>query len=241
MPSKADLDTALSQYPTSLALRAKASKSSKDLVELDEWYRGELRTLMAERRREDKAGEAFLTQVELGKLMRWKLARGKFRPRLEALALSNPDSLVRSTTSSASTAAPSSALPTLASLKGCGPATSSAVLALWHPETEPFMSDEAMENCEEYEQGKEGSRKKDYTVKAWKAYGEAMKRRAEKEGWESMEELEKALWSWAVQRKYGRSKEKDVVEKPKKTSKKRTETVEEAESSKPATKKRKSK
>ncbi|GAA5908697.1 hypothetical protein JCM6882_008177 [Rhodosporidiobolus microsporus] len=239
MPSKAELDTALSRYPQSLALRAAASKSSKDLVELDEWYRVDLRETTASRRKENEGGEAYLTQEELGKLMRWKLARGKFRPRLEALALSNPDSLVRSTSSSASVASPSSALSSLSSLKGCGPATASAILTLWHPESEPFMSDEAMEHCEAYGEGEEGKGKREYTVKAWKAFGEKMRERKEKEGWESMEQLEMALWSWGVERKYGGKEGTAEAEKATKATKKRARRTEEI-LPKLATKKRKS-
>lgn len=66
------------------------------------------------------------------------------------------------------------------------------------------MSDEAMENVTACGEGDAGSlSKKEYTVKAWQAYREQMRDRMEKEQWASMEELEKALWSWAVERKYG--------------------------------------
>ncbi|GAA6028685.1 hypothetical protein JCM8097_007346 [Rhodosporidiobolus ruineniae] len=247
MPSRADLDAALARYPTALSLRAKASKQSAGLVDLDAWYRGELREVVAERKKEDTGGEAELTREELGKLMLWKLARGKFRPRLHDLVLSNPSSLVQSTTSSASTASPSGALAQLSTLKGVGPATASAVLALWHPDSEPFMSDEALENCECYEEGEEGRGKRDYTVKAWREFRTKMLERKEKEGWESVEELEKALWAWAVLRKYGteeeetgEGEEEEKREEKRKKGKKRTSAAADKEPSKPASKKRKS-
>ncbi|GAA5878208.1 hypothetical protein JCM8547_003156 [Rhodosporidiobolus lusitaniae] len=240
MPSRAELEATLSRCSSLLVLRASASNSSKDLVELDAWYRGELRELVKKRREKNEDGKAELTVKEVGKLMEWKLARGKWRPRLHSLALSNPDSLVRSTTSSASLAAPSSALTELSKLKGLGPATASAILALWYPETEPFMSDEAMENCEAYGEGEEGQGKREYTAKAWKVFGEKMRERKEKEEWDTVEELEKALWSWAVERKYGGEEKgsEDEEEKPKKRGKKRKSDVAEESST---TKKAKSK
>lgn len=66
------------------------------------------------------------------------------------------------------------------------------------------MSDEAMENVGAYGEDEAGSLgKKEYTVKAWQAYRKQMRDRMKKEDWASIEELEKALWSWAVERKYG--------------------------------------
>ncbi|BGP17624.1 hypothetical protein JCM10213_001275 [Rhodosporidiobolus nylandii] len=238
MPSHADLTASLSRYAAALALRAKASKSSKDLVELDAWYRGDLRQLVADRRKANEDSKAQLTREELGRLMEWKLARGKFRPRLQDLVLSNPPSLVSSTSSIASCTAPADALSQLSSLKGVGPATASAVLALWHPETEPFMSDEALENCDEYGEGKDGKGKKEYTVKAWRGYREKMQERKEKEGWESVEDLEKALWSWAVERKYGEDEDRPAQD-AKKGAKESASTGGE-ETAPSATKKRKS-
>ena len=73
-PSDDELETALAAYPRALELRAAASKSSKDLVELDEWYRGELRQLVETRILDDKQGRGYLTVEELGRLMEWKLA-----------------------------------------------------------------------------------------------------------------------------------------------------------------------
>jgi hypothetical protein len=111
---------------------------------------------------------------------------------------------------------------------------------LWYPDSEAFMSDQAMENVEAYGEGEAGNGKRDYTVKAWKEFGEKMKVRQEKEGWESMEELEQALWSWAVHRKLGGKEEESEEEEPavkKKTTKKRSSNVADL----PAAKKSKSK
>lgn len=64
----------MSNYPSALRLKADSTKSSQDLVELDKWYRGELRETMAKRREEHERDEAFFTVEEVGKLMKWKLA-----------------------------------------------------------------------------------------------------------------------------------------------------------------------
>jgi hypothetical protein len=74
MPSHNDLKAALSIYPSALRLKADSTKSSQDLVELDKWYRGELRETLAKRREENEKDEAFFTVEEVGKLMKWKLA-----------------------------------------------------------------------------------------------------------------------------------------------------------------------
>ncbi|BGP01033.1 hypothetical protein RTG_02788 [Rhodotorula toruloides ATCC 204091] len=216
MPSRTDLVAALARYPQSLVLRANASKSSADLVELDGWYRGALRETLKKREEEDKRG-AFLEKEELVKLMRWKLARGKWRPRLQDLVAQNPPSEIESSTVKAFEIVDSdsaASLAILSKLKAVGPATAAAILACWRPEVEPFMSDEAMENAEAYGEGEAGSlSKKEYTVKAWQAYRKQMRDRLKQEKWASMEELEKALWSWAVERKYGQAPTNDE-EKP---------------------------
>ncbi|KAM0749387.1 hypothetical protein T439DRAFT_303264 [Meredithblackwellia eburnea MCA 4105] len=129
--------------------------------------------------------------------MRWKLARGKWRPKLYELAVSNPPTLVTSLTSKLASNEYSSkeSLVALTTLKGVGPATASALLALYHPTEEPFLSDEG------YEGVLKG--KAEYTVKGWEKFREVMVERRAKGGWETMEELEKALWSWGVRRKWG--------------------------------------
>lgn len=270
MPSQSELQSALSAYPAALDLRAEASpKTSADLVELDGWYRGELRDSMETRRAENEEGNAFLTLEEVEKLMQWKLAvrsflpltaekctltsssslsqRGKWRPRLQQLVSSNPSSSVHSCTSTASLPSlpRASALKELSTLKGLGPATASAVLALWYPSTEPFMSDEAMENVEAYEEGQEGHGKREYTPKAWREFGEKMRARKEKEGWESVEELERALWSWAIHRKYGDTEQVKAEEsegtKPAKATKNSKKRSSDAADVPPPSKKSKSK
>ncbi|SCV73600.1 BQ2448_7526 [Microbotryum intermedium] len=214
-PTLAQLLAALSYYPTSLTLRANASNSSKDLVELDHWFRVELRqklgifdsanddvgaTKMKTKRSASKLG--LLDSDDLTKLMRWKLARGKFRPRLVELASSNPTPLIHSVLTPLQTPSTPSLplLSSLSTLRGIGPATSSALLSLYRPQTDPFLSDEAWTVFFP-------SVKPEYTEKAYKRFCEVFRERLETEAWENAEELEMACWSWAVTRKYGKREE----------------------------------
>ena len=149
---------------------------------------------------------AFLSLLPVPLLTLHEPQHGKWRPRLVQLALSNPAPLVLSTTTSAYSLEPLPAIKLLSTLKGVGPATASAILALFNPTTEPFMSDEAYEAI--------GIGKAEYTVKGWEKYKKAMVERKESGGWESLEELEKAAWSWGVGRKYGGMEEKVVKKSP---------------------------
>lgn len=172
---------ALCNYKQALSARSKASpKHSSNLVELDTWFREELPPILATRRTAAEDRSAYLTRTELGRIMEYKLAvsvalasrqisrqcadplpfeiirqRGKFRPRLVQLALSNEDALVQSTTKKVSSILLEStvngtvfngskstgsimlederaerALQALCALKGVGPATASLLLSL---------------------------------------------------------------------------------------------------------------
>jgi len=114
---------------------------------------------------------SYLTGEELSNLMRWKLAKGKFRPRLQMFADSLACADVQRVSAAAfqqlgkpgatpSGAAAASALSTITQFKGVGPATGSAVLSLYSPHV-PFMGDEALEAC---------LPKREYTPAAFKAY-----------------------------------------------------------------------
>lgn len=77
MPTRTELDAALARYPEALSLRAKASKTSADLVQLDSWYRTDLRNEVHRRRAtsgDEAEAETWLARDELSKLMQWKLA-----------------------------------------------------------------------------------------------------------------------------------------------------------------------
>lgn len=126
--------------------------------------------------------------------------RGTFRATLPSLIASNSPDLISSTTLAASLLAPIPALKLLVKeLKGVGPATASAILSTWYPDSEPFMSDEGIDYLHLVE-GKKGA-KREYIQKSWESYREGMKGALEgdEEAWKErggMEGLEKAIWSW---------------------------------------------
>ena len=138
--------------------------------------------------------------------------------------------MVRSVTLESSILPVVKALTRLSTLKGVGPATASAILALFFP-SEPFMSDEAME-------GVSGGGKAKYTVKSWREYRQRMQSRAKEGEWQ-MDELEKAYWSWAVLRRYKGSVPLDAKTTAAKTTskpqsgKRRLEAKEDAEEAEP--------
>uniref|UniRef100_A0A452H6D7 Uncharacterized protein n=2 Tax=Gopherus agassizii TaxID=38772 RepID=A0A452H6D7_9SAUR len=101
-------------------LKAKGGRQKK-LAELDKWYQEELPVTIAGRR------EKYLTQAEVVKLMEWKLARGKFRPRLQQLVATNSSETVESCTRKAFQLLPdvTAAITELSQLKAVGPATAS--------------------------------------------------------------------------------------------------------------------
>ncbi|PWN18792.1 hypothetical protein BCV69DRAFT_300948 [Microstroma glucosiphilum] len=198
-PSTSQLRSSAPEYKRLLAVRAKQGgppKERTNLVELDEqlWGRGE--SSISGRLGSAEHGEsAELSLEDLKKCMTWKLARGKFRPTLLPLLSSNSPDLVANTTRQAFSqyaATPAGALAslkTLCVLKGIGPATASLLLSLYSPETEAFMSDEAL-LCLDCKVG--------YTEKDWKGFREKVTKAVQEGKWESAKELEKGCWAWAM-------------------------------------------
>mmetsp|Transcript_5976 Transcript_5976/g.16882 ORF Transcript_5976/g.16882 Transcript_5976/m.16882 type:complete len:249 (-) Transcript_5976:229-975(-) len=91
-----------------------------------------------------------VTLPELRRIMRWKLARGKFRPSLMGLIEKNEDVEAVTRTAFAkisrrpvSRSSVMVAMGALCKLKGVGPATASLILSLFNGDV-PFMADEAM-------------------------------------------------------------------------------------------------
>ncbi|KAL2630641.1 hypothetical protein R1flu_015327 [Riccia fluitans] len=136
------------------------------LSSLDKWYREELPCLIRGRQ------PPYLSQAELKKLMEWKLTRGKWRPGLMKFisALSEKD--VEEASQKAFAAVPDlkQAITHLTVLKGVGPATASAVLAVYAPDVAPFMSDEAMIAAL--------GNAKDYTLKQYLLLAEKLQNKA---------------------------------------------------------------
>nr|XP_054762823.1 uncharacterized protein LOC129269356 [Lytechinus pictus] len=126
-------------------LNLKASKiqkpgGSKNLLDLDKWFQTELSQSIQGRK------ERYITHEEITKLMKWKLSRGKFRPRLTEMVQTNSPDLVEKSSRQAFKKLPNvgAAIKELIVLKAVGPATASAVLAAGAPEHAPFMADESM-------------------------------------------------------------------------------------------------
>jgi len=142
----------LSKYQE--ALQAKAdSKNSKSeiLIKLDKWYQNEL-----PKKIKSRGKEAHLTHEEIVQTIKWKLARGQFRPRLKDLIQMNTPRVVMQETKKAFRAIDKkkdleAAVSALSNLKGVGPAMASAVLAAGAPEIAPFMADELLMSMPEVE------------------------------------------------------------------------------------------
>ncbi|PKI72478.1 hypothetical protein CRG98_007145 [Punica granatum] len=143
------------------------SLNKPDLVSLDSFYRHQLPPLLRGRN-----PNPHITKSELSQLMKWKLTRGKWRPRLMDFVSSLDEGTVKSASQKAFQALPdiSKVVSELTVLKGVGPATASAILAAYAPEVAPFMSDEAMEAAL-------GS-SKDYSLKQYMLFVEKLQAKA---------------------------------------------------------------
>ncbi|KAM5198261.1 uncharacterized protein RBU33_013712 isoform 1-T1 [Hipposideros larvatus] len=176
-------------------LRARAGPQGQ-LEALDRWYREELPTSIEGR------AEKHVTREELERLMAWKLARGRFRPRLQQLVATNPPELVVQRSASAFRRLPDmlAAITELCTLRGVGPATASAVLAVGAPEVAAFMSDEAVAAVP-------GLPALKYTLKHYLLYLDQVQERARAlsrgsaSGSWTPHHVETALWTWAVGQK----------------------------------------
>ncbi|EXC22415.1 hypothetical protein L484_007085 [Morus notabilis] len=143
------------------------SLNKSNLVSLDDYYRNHLPPLLRQRN-----PNPFITTSELSQLMRWKLARGKWRPRLLDFVSALDEDLVKSASRKAFKSLPdiSKAVSELTVLKGVGPATASAILAAYAPDLAPFMSDEAMEAAL--------GNSKDYTAKQYLLFANKLQTKA---------------------------------------------------------------
>ncbi|XP_062589644.1 uncharacterized protein LOC134251277 [Saccostrea cucullata] len=130
-------------YQKGMELKIDKMKNDKgkELKKLDLWFQEELPSAIKDRK------DKHITKAELCKLMKWKLSRGKFRPRLQQMVESNPEDTVVSASKKAFKHLPNlkKAIEELTVLKAVGPATASAVLTAGAPEQAAFMADESMQ------------------------------------------------------------------------------------------------
>lgn len=133
-------EKAISEYPLALLHRESQSNKSK-LRSLDKYVWEELPEDIRSRNPNN------LTTAEYSKLIRWKLKRGKWRPRLLGFANALTDSQVETASTKAFELLKKEdrrgALDRFCELRGCGPATASAFLALMD-QSVPFMGDEIL-------------------------------------------------------------------------------------------------
>ncbi|KAL9251260.1 hypothetical protein AKJ16_DCAP09200 [Drosera capensis] len=179
---------ALSSYESRMS---SMNDKKPNLASLDTFYRVELPALVHAR-----DPNPYITRSELTSLMKWKLSRGKFRPRLLDFVSKLDEEVVKSASEKAFLSLPdlSSAVSELTVLKGIGPATASAVLAAYAPDVAPFMSDEAMEAVL--------GNSKVYSLKQYLVLADRLQMKAKELSSEdeifTPSDVERALWSCAV-------------------------------------------
>lgn len=196
--TNAQFEYVLSKYQEAITAKANAKSSKPEtLLKLDKWYQTEL-----PKKIKSRGKEPFLTHDEIVQCIKWKLARGQFRPRLKDLVQMNTPRVVMQETKKAfrnlfKRNDIESAVQALSNLKGVGPAMASAVLAAGAPHLAPFMADECLLSLPEIE----GI---DYTLKEYLRLVEKTKECVERlnsEGgnW-TPHDVELAIWTHYVAR-----------------------------------------
>lgn len=155
------------------------------LPDLDRWARHELPGIIAAR------APAHVTLPELVRLTEWKMARGVWRAPNLVLVRSNPPAQVVSASTAALAAAPHPTAPiaALATLKGVGPATASAVASAFRPDVYPFFDELVAAQVP-------GLGAVAWTLAYYARYAEALRTRATQLGgdWTPVM-VERALWA----------------------------------------------
>jgi hypothetical protein len=180
LPDPARLRDALARYDDVVAAQGVAK-----LPGLDRWYHEELPGAIAARHR------PHVTADELVRLTEWKMARGVWRAPNLVLVRSNAPDVVIATSIDALALVPHPAKPIarLATLKGVGPATASAVAAAFRPDVYPFFDELVAAQLP-------GLGKVAWTLGYYGRYAEALRVEAARLGgaW-TPAALERALWA----------------------------------------------
>ncbi|MDB4908222.1 MAG: hypothetical protein JWO05_3006 [Gemmatimonadetes bacterium] len=175
-----DWDAALAAYPGVVGGQGVAK-----LASLDSWYRDELPALIAARR------QPHVTLPELVKLTEWKMARGVWRaPNLVLVKGNEPHAVIEASTAAlAAVPHPTVPIATLAKLHGIGPATASAAISAFCPESYPFFDELVAAQVP-------GLGEVKWTMGYYRKYAEALRARAAElgHGW-TPAAVERALWA----------------------------------------------
>merc|ERR1712010_426759 len=144
------------------------SSKPENVIKLDKWYQNDL-----PKKIKSRGKDAHMVHDELVQTIKWKLARGKFRPNLVNLVQMNTPRVAMQETKKAfrklaKTGDLQAASQSLCALKGVGPGMASAVLAAGRPDVAPFMADECIMSMPEYDG-------LDYTMKEYMRYVEYVK------------------------------------------------------------------
>merc|ERR1712038_56006 len=186
----------LKLYDQALRLKAE-NKSSKpeNIIKLDKWYQNDL-----PKKIKSRGKDAHLTHEEMVQTIKWKLARGKFRPNLSNLVQMNTPRVCMQETKKAfrklSKDDMLGAVQALCNLKGVGPQMASAVLAAGAPHLAPFMADECLWAMPDVDS-------LDYTIKEYMSYIEHMKACSERinengtSNW-TPHRVELAVWTFYI-------------------------------------------
>ena len=169
----------------------KKAQEGKQLLKDDLWMWSQLSEKL------QKQNYCKLSQFE--RIVDWKMTRGLFRPRNKQLLSDNGESDVEKYSREAFEMAdsqPKKAISLLCKLKGIGPATASALLAVYCPEKYAFMSDEGMTTA--------GLPLK-YTEKAYADYKSAIDNKINAlpflHDW-SANDVQQALWCYTIIKKF---------------------------------------
>eukprot|EP01062_Namystynia_karyoxenos_P038916 TRINITY_DN28287_c0_g1_i1.p2 TRINITY_DN28287_c0_g1~~TRINITY_DN28287_c0_g1_i1.p2 ORF type:complete len:246 (+),score=87.11 TRINITY_DN28287_c0_g1_i1:77-814(+) len=191
----AEWAAALDKYDACVRASAARGGAAAQLVADDAWFRTELPAALQ--------GARTLTLPQLSRAVRWKLARGQWRPLQRLVDGNSPAAVDKAGRAAIELLLPpkgpprvGEALKALSALSGVGPATASAIAAAVRPDAAPFMADEAMEAVPGF-----GART--YTPAAYARFSEALVARAAElrkmkglEGYDA-ETVGRALWARA--------------------------------------------